>query len=145
MPKTDYGEILCQATDILAHSIIDKISFDKTILCSIIDDSNKKSGEYKVSNGSSSFFAYTTDTSLNNDDNVYVQIPNGDWNEQKFISHKKTNSSYQPITYKDPFDSYVNMTGNMITTNSKAEGMQANNPETKNILLWTYNKGEGLI
>ena len=144
MPKTDYGEILCQATDILAHSIIDKITFDKTILCTIIDDSNKKNGEYKVSNGSSSFFAYTTDTSLNNNDNVYVQIPSGDWNEQKFILHKKINSSYQPITYKDPFDSYVNMTGNMITSNKKAEGLCANNPMTKNILLWTYNKGEGL-
>ena len=66
MASKDYSEIFCQATELLAQHLIDKVSFDKTITCTIIDDSNKENGKYKVSDGSVGFEAYTEDTSLKN-------------------------------------------------------------------------------
>ena len=30
MSRTDYGEILCQATEILAQQLIDKVSYNST-------------------------------------------------------------------------------------------------------------------
>ena len=35
----DYGEILCQAMDLIAGKNTEQIKFDKTKVCTIIDDS----------------------------------------------------------------------------------------------------------
>ena len=85
MENKNYGEIFCQATEILAQHLIEKVSFDRTILCTIIDDSEKENGKYRVSNNEAVFDAYSSDTNYKKDDNVYVSIPGGDWNEQKII------------------------------------------------------------
>lgn len=138
MASKDYTEIFCQATELLAQHLIDKVSFDKTITCTIIDDSNKENGKYKVSDGSVGFEAHTEDTSLKKGDNVYVQIPNGDWNEQKIIISKKLKDKNTPITYKDPFESYVNITNNIIHQNMPQQSLIANG-KVDHVLLWTYN------
>ena len=89
MENKNYGEIFCQATEILAQHLIEQISFDRTILCTIVDNSAKESGMYTVSDGSVKFTAYSSDTTFLVNTNVYVQIPNGDWDQQKFIIGKK--------------------------------------------------------
>ena len=139
MHNRDYGEIFCQATEILAQHLIEKVKYDKTILCTIINDNEKSIGKYQVSNSESVFDAYTSDTSYKKNDNVYVSIPGGDWNEQKIIISKKASNTETVIPYKDPYDQFVNITNNIIPSNSLQTGLTANNINKKQILLWTYN------
>ena len=62
---------------------------DKTLwTCKIIDDSNKKNGEYRVTDGSVSFYAYSADTSYVKDDSVAVLVPKGDFKNVKYITQK---------------------------------------------------------
>ena len=90
----DYGELFCEAVDTIVQERLSRISFDKTILCTIVDDSKRAQGKYIVSeNNKTKFEAYSSDTSYRNDNNVYVQIPSGDWNQQKIIIGKKPDST----------------------------------------------------
>ena len=142
MENKNYGEIFCQATEILAQHLIEQVSFDRTILCSIIDDTEKDIGKYKVSNNEATFDAYANDTKYKNGDNIYVSIPSGDWNEQKLIVSKKATESEPIVEYIDPYDSFVNITNNIIPTNSLTVGLTANDINKGQILLWSYNSTE---
>lgn len=142
MENKNYGEIFCQATEILAQHLIEQISFDRTILCTIVDDSEKNIGKYRVSNTDMTFDAYTSDTSYKVNDNVYVSIPGGDWNEQKLIVSKKANDSETMVEYINPYDRFINITNNIIPTNSLTAGLVANDINKKQILLWSYNSNE---
>lgn len=140
--SNNYGEILCQATEILAQHLIDKVAYDSTILCTIINDDEKELGKYRVQNSEAIFDAYTSDTSFKKGNQVYVSIPMGNWNEQKLIVAKKIDNINQPIAYKDPFDSFVNITNNLIGSDLKSQGLIANDSVKKQILLWSYNKDD---
>lgn len=140
MVNGDYGEIFCQAAEILVKNLIDKVSYDKTILCTIIKDDDKALGKYRVENGETQFDAYTSDTTLRENDEVYVQIPNGDWNEQKLIVSKKVNTINEPMTYHDPFTSFISITNNLIKKDIDTSGLIANDDIVKQISLWSYNK-----
>ena len=140
--SNNYGEILCQATEILAQHLIDKVAYDRTILCTIVNDDEKELGKYRVQNSEAIFDAYTSDTSFKKGNQVYVSIPMGNWNEQKLIVAKKMDNINQPIAYKDPFDSFVNITNNLIGSDLKSQGLIANDSVKKQILLWSYNKDD---
>lgn len=140
--SNNYGEILCQATEILAQHLIDKVAYDSTILCTIVNDDEKELGKYRVQNSEAVFDAYTSDTSFKKGNQVYVSIPMGNWNEQKLIIAKKMDNINQPIAYKDPFDSFVNITNNLIGSDLKSQGLIANDSVKKQILLWSYNKDD---
>lgn len=129
----DYNEIICQAVDTIVSKRLEEVKFDQTILCTIIDNSKKSQGVYTVSNGSVSFEAYSTVTNYSEKTNVYVQIPNGDWNEQKIIIGKKTSKDETPFVYKEPFDDFVSFTDNLIKDKIKKTGLIAN---------YDYNTGE---
>jgi hypothetical protein len=63
----DYNEILCQAIDTIVGKRIAEISYDQTIVCTIIDDSKKANGQYKVqSNDKFKFDAYCENTTYKN-------------------------------------------------------------------------------
>lgn len=138
--SNNYGEILCQATEILAQHLIDKVAYDRTILCTIVKDDEKDLGKYRVQNSEAIFDAYTPDTTLRKNDQVYVSVPMGDWNEQKLIIAKKMDNINQPIAYKDPFNSFINITGNLIGSSIKSQGLIANDSVKKQVLIWSYNK-----
>lgn len=145
MENKDYGELFCEAVDTIVKQRLESVSFDSTILCTIVDDSLRDSGTYTVTNngGITKFDAYTSDTSLRNNNNVYVQIPGGDWNQQKIILAKKTDTNKEPYVYKKPFSSLVDITGNLISSNinSNETGLIANaeGDEYEAITLWSYN------
>ena len=138
--SNNYGEILCQATEILAKNLINQVTYDRTILCSIIDDKEKEFGKYKVQNSEAIFDAYTSDTSFKKGNQVYVSVPMGNWDEQKLIIAKKMNDINQPITYQDPYESFVNITNNLVQSSLNSQGLIANDSVKKQILLWSYNK-----
>ena len=109
-------ENLFQAVDILVERRLEDVNFDRTIICTIVDDKDKKNGCYVVSDGTIKFKAYTNDTSYKTDDQVRVSVLNGDFSEKKFISGRYTKDEQtNPITYKSPLESIIPITGNLVT------------------------------
>lgn len=89
------------------------MAFDKTIACTIVDDSDKNNGRYRVTDGSSKFIAYSETKTFRNKDIVYVTIPKGDFGEQKVIIGKKTEIEEEPFNYVRPFDNFLPCTNNI--------------------------------
>ena len=139
MSQIDYGELFCQAVDTIIEKRIGSIPYDSTYLCVITDDSDKVNGRYKVRKDQVEFDAYTSVTTYSKNMNVYVQVPNGDWNEQKIIVSQKVDKKTNPLTYISPFDSYVDITGNLITQPPDQQGLLANNPDILRKTIWAYN------
>lgn len=83
-------EQLFQSFDIILTQRLSDLSFDTTVIATIVDDSEKNIGHYIVSDGTIKFDAYTNDTSYKTDDQVRVTILNGDWTQKKFIEGKYT-------------------------------------------------------
>ena len=142
MSNKNLGEQLCEAVDIIAKARVGSVAYDQTIICTITNDTLKDKGQYKVSNGSAEFDAYTSNTEYRSGDNVYVSIPRNDWNEQKFIIGKYTNKDTgEYFVYQNPFNTLVDITGNVINANvpTNESGLVANNPNEEYIILWSYN------
>lgn len=101
---------------IIANSSVDKVKFDSTIECTIIDATDKLTGKYKVKNESyAEFYAYSQITTYNKGDKVYVQIPKGDYNSTKFIVGKKTDKNEdKPYNFVNPFNTFIDLTGNFL-------------------------------
>lgn len=99
---------------IIANSSVDKVKFDSTIECTIVDATDKLIGKYKVKNESyAEFYAYSQITTYNKGDKVYVQIPKGDYNSTKFIVGKKTDKNEdKPYNFVNPFNTFIDLTGN---------------------------------
>ena len=136
------NENICQAIDIIIQERLSHISFDTTVLCKVVDDSKKEQGIYIVKSDETKFEAYSSLQTLLNGDSVYVQIPNGDWNEQKFILSKKTSEDQNPsLTYRSPFSNFIDITGNLVNVNTNEYGLtaNANDENLKEIEIWSYN------
>lgn len=132
----DYGESFCQAVDIIVSKRLSGISFDKTIICTIEDDSRREEGLYIVSNGTLKFEAYSSEK-YRIGNNVYVSVPEGDWNQQKFIVGKKTDKDKNVGAYVTPFDTFYEFTGNLIDREISQKGLTANG-SLGEYLLWEY-------
>lgn len=121
-----YSEDLLNSIEIVAEGILKGISYDKTITCTVIDDSKKSSGEYLVSDGSMQFTAYTSDQSFYNGTTVYVTVPEGNYDNTKIIVSKKVNEDeFVPFLYQAPFANFLNITDNLYK-GVKSEGLTAN-------------------
>lgn len=145
--RNTYGDILCQAVDTIVTQRLSALEYDQTILCSIVDDSRREEGIYKVTNGSTVFEAVSDQTNYRNGNNVYVLIPKGNWNETKTITGKKNNKDSEiSYIYRNPFDYLVNATNNMIKNPlDGAVGLVANDPNRTEIIIWTYNTADNGI
>lgn len=145
--RNTYGDILCQAVDTIVTQRLSALEYDQTILCSIVDDSRREEGIYKVTNGSTVFEAVSDQTNYRNDNNVYVLIPKGNWNETKTITGKKNNKDSEiSYVYRNPFDYLVDATNNMIKNPlDDAIGLVANDPSKTEIIIWTYNTADNGI
>jgi hypothetical protein len=87
---------------------------DKTLWnCKIIDDSNKKNGQYRVTNDGVNFDAYSSITTYNKDDHVAVVIPNGDFKNIKYIQQKVAADGTK-LPYASPLDNYIQTTNNLV-------------------------------
>lgn len=110
----DLQNKLLQAMDIINAKALQSISYDKTIACTIEDDTYREEGKYSVNDGSRIFIAYTNDTRLKNKDTVYVTIPQGNYDNQKIIIGKRTVETEKPYTFVEPFDFLFDMTDNIV-------------------------------
>lgn len=133
-------EKLLKAIDILNAQALNSISFDKTIICTIENDKDKKDGKYEVNDGNRIFTAYSNDTKLRSGDTVYVTVPEGNFENQKMIIGKKTADNSKPFNFTQPFDTFFDMTGNVAVGAMPIEAV-ANNEEDKRIAI-LYEKDE---
>lgn len=136
MAQKDYADILCQAVDEIVTKKLEGISFDKTINCTIIDDKKAKDGQYKVTDGSTKFYAYSASTDYKENDAVYVTVPNGDFNNQKIIIGKQVTNNTSPFLFTTPFDTIVDVSTNLINDKNTEGYLRANDPTETQVLLW---------
>lgn len=87
--SNSFANQILEATDTIVTHAISQVKFDETIICTIKEVFEDDTTKYWVSNGSTSFYAYTTDdTTYSKDAQVYVTIPLGDYSEKKIITGK---------------------------------------------------------
>lgn len=135
--KNEMLDELFQAIDVITTKRLEHLEFDKTITCQIIDISNSDKGEYTVSDGMTEFLAYSENTNYREGSWVYVTIPNGDFTQVKYIVGKYISDNTEYSTYVNPFDTYIDITGNLLTVDSEeARGLIANNPARKEMVIW---------
>lgn len=133
--------------DIIANKKIENLPFDKTILCTITEIEDEDEGIYKVSfSGSQSKVTYFTayaqeDTFYEIGDNVYVNVPQNDFSQQKTIISKYITKQTKPINYIAPLDKFIHIEDLNIkilenANEDRAVGLKANGETTeKNIFL----------
>lgn len=105
-------ESLLRAVDIIASSKIGETTYDQTVICTIVDNSEvEKRGFYTVTDGKVRFKAYTDVTTYEVGDQIRVTIPNGDFNSKKYVDgpHITDDDSSAPVTYISPLDSFLSM------------------------------------
>lgn len=134
--QLDIAEVICESVNILIEEKIKGIQFDRTINCTIINDEQAKDGVYRVSDGSTKFYAYSASTTYKKDDAVYVTVPNGDFNNQKIIIGKQVTNNTSPFLFTTPFDTMVDVSTNLINDKVTEGYLRANDPEEKEVLLW---------
>jgi hypothetical protein len=84
----DYADILLKAMQTISESTVSQLSYDKTVICHIIDNSKADEGQYTVTDGSSTFYAYSDNTEYKKNEAVYVSIPQDDFSKTKLIVGK---------------------------------------------------------
>lgn len=128
--NNDITEPLFESVKIISESVMSGLAYDTTIECSIVDASKRDNGEYRVSNGTATFIAYSENTEYREGQTVYVKIPQGDYNNDKLITgRKKDKDSSEPYIYHNPIDTVLDITGNL-NPNEEQFGLIANAPET---------------
>ena len=140
MADTQLAETLFTAMDKIIYKRIEELPYDKTILATIENIDNAKNGEYIVNDGQTTFKAYSTNTEYSKDDRVYVNIPQGDYKEQKNIigKYNLSNTNQIPLNYKDPMESLIDMTGNLFYSDKDDFKLIANGTKKDSGIIWSW-------
>ena len=122
----DYCEIFCQAVDTIVNQAVEKLNFDKTIPCTIVDASKASQGIYRVDDGSLEFEAISTVTSYQEKDGVYVTIPQNDFDQDKIITGKIALEDQEKLSYSGPLSGMIKATEQIFDTTNQTTGIIAN-------------------
>lgn len=100
----DIAQSILEAIDTVVSQRLTQLQFDNTIICTIVDNTNRALGEYTVSfQGNTQFYAYSDYKEYPKELNVYVLVPGGDWNARKQILGRiSSNDINDSIAYIDP-------------------------------------------
>ena len=104
MAKTDINENIYRAIDTIIDARLQNVNFNSTVLCTIVDDSKAASGIFTVDNAGIKFQATSMDKSFKVNDQVYVTVPNNNFDAQKIIIGKKEDLAELQEQWKDPFN-----------------------------------------
>lgn len=132
MNSMQYSDNLCQAIEIIANNVVQGLNYDKTILCTITNIDNAKQGQYTVSDGSSTYIAYSSIKTYKLNTQVYVLIPNGDYNQQKMIVGDYSTFLSEDKGYSLPIDTII-----------PVEKLEYENSDTTFGLIANANKEKG--
>ena len=135
---TDFSsDNIFKAIDIITSKKLEGLSFDKTIICTIEDISEREQGKYTVSNGTTRFVAYSDNITYDLQESVYVTVPNGDYANQKIIKGRYVADKVQPYNYISPFGSFIDVSSNLISIASHEFGLLANEGYLDSeVLIW---------
>lgn len=81
----NYSEVMCTVIQNMIDANLSKIKCDRTVKAVIIDDSKANYNYYTVSENNIDYIAYSTGEIYKKGESVYITIPNGNYDEQKFI------------------------------------------------------------
>lgn len=124
-----YSEELFGAIDEILRKRLEGLSKDSTILCSIEDNSEAENGKYIVLNNALRFAAYSENIDYPVGQNVWVLVPDGDYNNTKIIIGKYVSEDTAAFNWVDPFKDFADMTGNLAASfKDIGEGLTANDP-----------------
>ena len=124
-----------KSIDIIIDGRLQGLKFDKTITCSILSNKNAARGEYTVTDGATTFKAYSDVTTYQVNQYVYVKVPNGSFNNKKIITGRYVEENSEYYTYVPPLDSFIDISHNLIDSNIEPLGLVANGKE-KEIVVW---------
>lgn len=117
----------------IVTGVVAQQNYDITKECRIIevylDDKGARTGIYKVKSQDAVYDAYARQGEVySTGQNVYVQIPNGDFNSQKFIIGLKINTEDEQDIYnlKLPFDDFIGFYNLTYYTPMESVGYWAN-------------------
>lgn len=99
-------ENLFQSIDTIVNARIANLPFDQTIECEVIKLADKSEDKYLIKYQASTFYAYSQGATYAPGDIVYVQVPQGDFTQDKFIISKRSLVE-KNTTKKMPFLSFV--------------------------------------
>lgn len=146
----DYGKTILEATQIIVDGALSGLEYDKTVICTIINNEKAYRGEYTVNDGSSTFLAYSDNTDYSKGTSVYVSIPNGDYSKQKLITGKYLTVESDYYTYTSPWKRFVDITGDLIQSNDSASILANNisddyneNLKCKEVEIWNRDFTDG--
>ena len=113
---------------------------DTTIICTVTDNTDKKNGNYWVTDGAAKFIAKTDANSryYNVGDTVRVLAIKGDLGNCYISGKYSQNADGSPLTYISPTETVVSMTDNLVPSKVDAWGITANGADTQ-ICLWSTN------
>ena len=120
------SEDLFAAMQTIVKEEVKSLNFNKTIRCCITKADKAEEGEYTVNDGVNTFTAYSDNTSYKENNYVYVLIPNGDYTQQKTIIGKYITTDSSNYTYIKPSETYVDITGNLLTVKEDIYELTAN-------------------
>jgi hypothetical protein len=124
-----------KSIDIIIDGRLQGLKFDKTITCSILSNKNAARGEYTVTDGATTFKAYSDVTTYQVNQYVYVKVPNGSFNNKKIITGRYVEENSEYYTYVPPLDSFIDMSHNLIDSSISEMGLVANGQQ-KEIVVW---------
>ena len=136
--SANYNDILCEAIGIVVDGKLNNITYDKTVICTIVDNSKKDEGYYTVTTEDNvKFDAISESNKYRIDDQVYVTIPQGDYSKQKIIISKYTaEDRNKPVRYASPLETVVPMTNNLMDVmDIKEVGIIANKDISKEVAV----------
>ena len=98
-----FSEQLLEAFEVAMDEKISNLQFDKTIQATVQSVEDLDTGEYRVKykDGIISAFAADPKETFKQGDAVYVTVPEGDFSNKKFISHRITNNSLSTGQYTE--------------------------------------------
>lgn len=97
------SEAVFQTVSVLMDEKLSTLPADRTVQSIVISVEDASKGEYKVKYNDGIFLAYTAKDSekYRVNDIVYVTVPEGDFNNKKFISHLVTSDSLTTGQYSE--------------------------------------------
>ena len=125
---TDLIDNILDTISLIVDKKIESLKFDKTSICTVLDDSKANQGKYLVTDGYSNFYVYSSDTTYKRGNVVNVNIPNGDYSETKYIIGLNMTASNN--------DSSLTSRTQDVIVNQVLNSNIAVNGETKTLIEW---------
>lgn len=132
--SNQYAENIFDSVVTITENMLNKIAFDQTFACTVLEQDTEDKTKYRVSSGAMTFEAFSSDSSkkYTKGATVYVTIPGGDYDNRKIIIGSASNKDLEKSQYIDAYDQLLQ---------SKNQTLQFN-PQSPNILT---NKAENAV